>query len=76
MKRLALALIILSVPVFAQQADPKIETYKFLLNEANERVVQANASISQLQQENAKLKEQIEKRKKEDDEAAKAAPKK
>jgi len=76
MKRLALALIILSVPALAQQADPKIETYKFLLNEANERVVQANASISQLQQENAKLKEQIEKRKKEDDEAAKAVPKK
>lgn len=62
----------------AQQppADPKIETYKFLLNEANERVAQSNAAIGALQAEVASLKAQIEKRKAEDAEAAKAAPKK
>lgn len=38
--------------------DPKLDTYKFLLSEANERVVQANGALAALQAEIAKLKEQ------------------
>jgi hypothetical protein len=46
------------------QGDVRLETYKFLLGEANERVVQANGQIAALQAEVAKLKADLEKGKK------------
>ncbi len=45
----------------AQQPDPRIETYKFLLNEANTRVADANAQAAALSAENANLKAELAK---------------
>lgn len=45
----------------AQQPDTKMEAYKFLLSEANDRVVQANAQIATLAAENAQLKAEVAK---------------
>lgn len=47
----------------AQQADPRIETYKFLLNEANSRLADAQAANATLQTENAQLKVDLAKAK-------------
>jgi hypothetical protein len=51
----------MSGPALAQTSDTKLETYKFLLGEANDRVVQANGQIAALQAEIARLKADLEK---------------
>jgi hypothetical protein len=45
----------------AQQMDPRVETYRFLLNEANGRLADANAQAAALQIENAQLKADLAK---------------
>lgn len=58
MKRVALLLVLISLPALAQPApvDPALSMAKQLLSEANDRVIALGAQVQGLQAEIAKLK--------------------
>lgn len=62
MKKLAITLLLLATPAFAQQPqqDPQIIVYRTLLSDANERLVQTIAQyermVADLKKQNADMK--------------------